>query len=504
MTDGLLTHLTHDQLAAFSAGRLGNDDSAVVEQHLANCSECCEWLKQTPTEDSYVRLLREAVSPETSSTRAMIGSETEIPDGGRLKSELAGLPAAFVEHPRYHVLRLLGRGGMGNVFEAEHRLMRRRVALKIIKPQWLNHPEAISRFRNEVQAAAKLVHPNVVTAFDAEQAGDVHFLAMEFVEGMTLAELVAQRGPLSIDVACEYIRQAALGLQFAHEHGMVHRDIKPGNLMVSEGRDKDALALSSSLAPRPAPLIKILDFGLARFVSESDDLGRQTGADTLLGTPDFMAPEQARDARSADIRSDIYSLGCTLYFLLTGEAPHARCGSPLERALAHLERDPDPLSKFRSDAPDGLQVVLNKMMARRAEGRFQTPADVATALKWPTRFESVGCGTHPPRPLAAGAKRVLLATALVGFVAVMAIVVQIVTDKGELQIQSDIAGTKLTVRQNGQSMRMIVTQIGVTNVRLFSGVYDLDLQDTTTGLQVQPAAVDVKRGKVTSVVVRQR
>ena len=201
--------------------------------------------------------------------------------------EPSELPAELQEHPRYRIVERIGSGGMGDVYRAEHRLMNRSVALKLINSQLVKHPLAVERFRREVQAAARLTHPNIVTAFDAEQAGDVHFLAMEFVEGTDLATVVQQRGALPVAEACDCILQAAEGLQHAHEKGMVHRDIKPHNLMLS-----------------PNGQVRILDFGLAGFATESAILEVDTGVGTegdttplhlttfgsVMGTPDYIAP----------------------------------------------------------------------------------------------------------------------------------------------------------------------------------------------------------------------
>jgi len=501
--DGLLTHPTHEQLATFAAGRLGDDDSNSVEEHLAECDACCQWLKQSPGNDSYVALLRDAVSngragmaAQNPPTAAIAGSATDAPCQVRLpvaSSEgtdeiIAGLPSELTDHPRYRVIRSLGSGGMGAVFEAEHRLMRRRVVLKIIKPKWLSSSEAVLRFRREIQAAAKLVHPHVVTAFDAEQAGDVHFLAMEFVDGVNLSELVSQRGPLPVEMACECIRQAALGLQHAHEQGMVHRDIKPGNLMVTR---------------EPNLCCKILDFGLARFASEESE-GADTSAGVLLGTPDFMAPEQARNSRAADIRSDLYGLGCTFYFLLTGEVPHPGGKTALERALAHAECAPPLLATFRGDVPLALQEVLNRLLAKRPEDRFQTPAELADALALPTRLVSVGWETQSPRshqPLAAGFKRVLMAAGFVGFILVMAVIVQVVTDKGDLRIQSEADGVVLLLSQAGRPVWRIEAEAGDSVKRLPSGEYSLQLKDSPNDLQLSTNRVVLSRGRSVDVVV---
>jgi serine/threonine protein kinase len=294
------------------------------------------------------------------------------------------VPAALVDHPRYRVLELLGRGGMGIVYKVEHRLMERPVALKVVNHHLTTDPAAVERFRREVKAAARLRHPNIVTAYDAEQAGDTHFLVMEFVEGISLAHLVKERGPLPVAQACDFVRQAALGLQYAHEQGMVHRDIKPHNLMVTRATDGQS-----------GGLVKVLDFGLARFAVESLPANQLLAADgaawsatlpealtkvgTIMGTPDYMAPEQARDAHTADIRADIYSLGCTLYYLLAGQVPFTEA-SALGKIQGHLERSPRPLTVVRRDVPTGLQRVLERMMAKDPAQRYQTPSDAASAL----------------------------------------------------------------------------------------------------------------------------
>jgi serine/threonine protein kinase len=272
------------------------------------------------------------------------------------------VPAELANHPRYRVLQLLGAGGMGSVYKAEHRLMERLVALKVINATLINQPGAVERFHREVKAAARLVHSHIVTAYDAEQVGDMHFLVMEFVEGWSLAKVIEKKGRLPVPHACDYIRQAALGLQHAFEQGMVHRDIKPHNLMLtSKGR------------------VKILDFGLARFVSESGKSGGLTSVGAFMGTPDYVAPEQAADAHGADIRADIYSLGCTFYQLLTGEVPFPE-GTAIQKMIAHLQQTPTPVSATRHDVPSGLVSIVDRMMAKDASQRFQTPAEVARAL----------------------------------------------------------------------------------------------------------------------------
>jgi hypothetical protein len=325
----------------------------------------------------------------------------------------APVPPSLIGHPRYRILELLGAGGMGAVYKAEHRRMERFVALKVMSPDLMDRPEMVERFHREVKAAALLTHPNIVTAYDADQAGDGHFLIMEFVEGISLAQKVQREGPLPVARACAYVRQAALGLQHAFERGMVHRDVKPHNLMLT-----------------PAEQVKILDFGLARFVRETASARAETDAATsgtagptapeaaaaltktgaLMGTADFIAPEQATDPARADVRADIYSLGCTLYYLLAGHAPFSE-GTALDKLTAHFERTPAPLTDARRDVPPALARVVERMMAKEPARRYQTPAEAADAL---TPF------LPETRPSRRGVRRFLAVAAAVCSLALLA------------------------------------------------------------------------------------
>ena len=360
-------HPAPDQLASFGLGRLSPDESAWIERHLDACDACNETLVDLQ-DDTFAGIVRSIAS---------CGNEGGEYAATVLGEESSGAPPEpppeLTDHPRYRIVELIGRGGMGDVYRAEHRLMHRPVALKLINARLVNHPEAVGRFQREVQAAAQLTHPNIVTAYDAEQAGDVHFLAMEYVEGRDLARVVAERGPLPVAEACDFIRQAATGLQHAHEAGMVHRDIKPQNLIL-DGNGQ----------------VRILDFGLAGVGLEppaapSDDGAAArseeplTSVGTVMGTPDYIAPEQARDARAADIRSDLYSLGCSLYFLLTGRPPHAGT-TLLAKLMAHATVEPKAVEDVRVDVPAELAEVVRRLLAKDPNARFQTPAEVADAL----------------------------------------------------------------------------------------------------------------------------
>jgi eukaryotic-like serine/threonine-protein kinase len=267
---------------------------------------------------------------------------------------------------QYVVLARLGQGGMGQVFKARHRHMGRVAAIKLIRTDRLDNPNAVLRFLREVQAAA-LSHPNIVHAYDADQIGGKLLLVMEYVEGAAdLARLVKKNGPLPVPQACEYIRQAALGLQHAHEQGIVHRDIKPHNLLLSAN----------------GAVVKILDFGLARVnLAWTDDVesGSITRKGAILGTVDYMAPEQASSPHTVDVRSDLYSLGCTLYYLLTGQVPFPG-GTKMGRIIRHQLEEPPAMERLRPGLPAGVAAVVGRLMAKRPGDRYRTPDELAAAL----------------------------------------------------------------------------------------------------------------------------
>ncbi len=263
---------------------------------------------------------------------------------------------------KYKVLERLGRGGMASVFLCEHKLMRRRVAVKVLPAARSHDPASLERFYREARAVAAVDHPNVVRAYDIDQDDHLHFLVMEYVDGTNLYDLVTRGGPLDPVRAAHYVAGAAAGLQHAHDMGLVHRDIKPGNVLVER-----------------SGVVKILDLGLALFFHDTDDPSTKDHDAGVLGTADYLAPEQARDSHAVDIRADIYSLGGTLYFLLAGRPPFPD-GSVSQKLLLHQTDEPAAVEAVRPGVPAGLAAVVRKMMAKEPADRYQTPAEVTAAL----------------------------------------------------------------------------------------------------------------------------
>ncbi len=264
----------------------------------------------------------------------------------------------------YVVLDLIGAGGMGQVFKAMHRPMERVVALKLLPPAAMESYDAIKRFQREVKAVARLEHPNIVTAHDAGESNGVHYLIMQYVRSRNLRSYVKRTGALSVVRAVDYTLQAAAGLQHAHREGVIHRDIKPSNLLLES-----------------SGTIKVSDFGLALFKEETQSSGgRLTKKGQMLGTVDYMSPEQAEDTREADARSDIYSLGATLHFLLTGSPPFT--GDSVGAVLMAHHCAPIPvLREDRGDVPEELDAVFQKMMAKEPDERYQTITEVIAELQ---------------------------------------------------------------------------------------------------------------------------
>ena len=263
---------------------------------------------------------------------------------------------------KYKLLDHLGTGGMSSVYLAEHVLMQRRVAIKVLPKNRVEDSSYLARFHREAQAAAALDHHNIVRAYDVDNDGSNHYLVMEYVDGRDLQRIVKEDGPLNYAAAAEYIRQAAEGLAHAHQAGLIHRDVKPANLLVDQKN-----------------VVKVLDLGLAQFTDENKASLTVTFDENVLGTADYLAPEQAVDSHGVDARADIYGLGCSMYFLLTGHPPFPG-GTLPQRLMRHQKQPPPSIHVDRPDAPDDLVDICMKMMAKKPNQRYQSAAEVAQAL----------------------------------------------------------------------------------------------------------------------------
>lgn len=374
-----------DALTSFLRGELAEEDSAEVLVALASCEECARRMEDVESQsDSLIDALRNddpdrdfLDEPEFQDVarklQAAVLKETDSAAGPTATAHRGQhiedrQPSESVRIRDYELLNKLGQGGMGAVYRARHVRLKREVAVKVMTTPRLHDPQALARFEREMEAIGRLDHPNIVRATDAGNFNGLHYLVMEYVAGCDVSMLAMLAKPLPVDDACEIVRQAAIGLQHAFENGQVHRDMKPSNLILTEDGT-----------------VKILDMGLALVagaVSDAERTSELTGSGQILGTIDYMAPEQAHDTHTVDVRADIYSLGATLYRLLAGQSPFSShvTKSTLQRLQTLTTEDPPPITEMRENLPDGLVGLLERMLSRNPDDRPQQPADVAHAL----------------------------------------------------------------------------------------------------------------------------
>jgi serine/threonine protein kinase len=327
--------------------------------------------------EQFVELVRRSgLVDDERLSQALSGVDQSVNDSGIVASSLtkAGLLTEWQTEKllqgrhkgfylgKYKLLNHIGTGGMGSVYLAEHQVMRHRVAIKLLSNSLAAQPSYLERFHQEARAAAALAHRNIIRAFDVDQHENFHYLVMEYVDGVDLQAIVSRNGPLAYETVATYTKQAAEGLAYAHRMGLIHRDIKPANLLV----DKEGT-------------VKILDMGLARFSDESQGSLTMAYDQKMIGTVDYLAPEQALDSHKVDARADLYSLGCTMYFMLTGDAPFPQ-GTIPQRLIQHQSAEPTDVREFRPDAPADLIAICKKMMAKSPDDRYQSADEVAEAL----------------------------------------------------------------------------------------------------------------------------
>ena len=374
---------SREKLRQYSVGLLSEEDSDDLAGHLESCADCQATIVSLgDVDDTLVGHLQMPLSSDSClaepQLQAAVAKAAAMPGPGPLPPRApedpgrpaSGMPPALGE---YQVLAELGSGGMGRVYKALHTKLDRVVAVKVLPRGRGGDPQAISRFEREMRAVGRLAHPNIVQAYDAREIDGTPVLIMEFVDGLDLAEIVRRLGLIPVAEACQLVRQTALALQCAHEHGLVHRDIKPSNIMLTRSGE-----------------LKLLDLGLARFYAEGATgvspvwAGEEmTGSGQAMGTADYMSPEQAADSHTVDIRGDLYSLGCTLYKLLSGRAPFSgpQYRSTLEKMHAHVHQPPPPIRQLAPHVPDELAAILDRLLAKDPGDRFATPAEAAAALE---------------------------------------------------------------------------------------------------------------------------
>ena len=489
-------------LSDLALGKLPMGDIDSLGQHVEACSTC-QGIMETldGLEDSVVADIKGQTGP--------LPPNPQLQDQIRQAEEISrivwGEPKPVVpEQPpparlgQYAVLEKIGQGGMGAVYKAVHTRLKRLVAMKMLPASRLADPQAVARFQREMEAVGQLDHPHLVRAHDAGEAEGQHFLVMEYLDGIDLARLVRRTGPLSVADACEAVRQAALGLQHAHEHGLVHRDIKPSNLMLTTDGQ-----------------IKILDLGLARLIGDHAQTEEMTATGQIVGTGDFIAPEQGQDTRQADARSDIYALGCTLYFLLAGKAPFSgpQHDTFVKKVMAHANEPIPPIQIVRRDIPDAVAAIVDRMTAKDPEQRFQTAAEVAKALVpfvEGNDLKNAAAGRaedgNAEQPVQ-GRRRngigyllgmiLLVALGFAGYQYAGAVLL-VLRGEGVLVVVGDKVDVPLAAQAADGSMVQLDLDGGHT-VRLKAGEYDIRITGGGSGAKIEPERVTIHRGRQTVV-----
>ncbi len=532
---------SRDELFDYAVGALSEDDAESMVSHLTECPDCeATLLSLDEAEDTLMGHLRtpavdDAYLEESRCDEAVVRAKA----AADLQTLADGVTLGGAEAPagdlgrigEYQLTEKLGQGGMGMVYKAMHGKLRRTVALKVLPSNRTNDRQAVARFEREMAAVGGLDHPHIVRATHAGEHEGTSYLVMEYVEGLDLSELARRCGPLPVADACELIRQAAVGLQHAHENGLVHRDVKPSNLMLGcDGR------------------VKILDLGLALLQEDRPAAEEVTGAGQAMGTADYISPEQISDSHTVDIRADVYSLGCTLYKLLAGRAPYsgAKYHGAFEKMMGHA-RDPVPSIKdLRRGLPERLVAVIERMLSKapgdrpatpdavaEAMGPFAREADLPQLIQWAEA--RVASPSAPTEPLDGTAEYVSSAVAvsgpdtapyacyrraqpsarrwhrrpavLVGLAAaavlVFGAIFTVVTNRGTLEIKTFDEDVEVSILQDGREITILDTKTG-NKVTLYAGEYQLKLSGEKGDLQLSTDTFTLRRGEKVIVEVRRR
>lgn len=546
--------LSEQELSEFVQGRIDELRVEQIAEHLEACDGCQATVVMLgERSDTFVDQLRTPAKPDA--LEAESACQVAVARlAGRATGQRSGPPVTLLDIGEieqlgpYRIQGQLGVGGMGAVFEAVHTKLKRTVALKILPASLWTNPLAIARFEREMEIIGQLDHPNIVRASDAGEENRMHYLVMEHVDGLDLSRVANRVGLLAIADACEIGRQAAIGLQYANENHLVHRDIKPSNLMLAKVKGQDSRVKSqsgsdsfwpSTLDPRLSTSVKILDLGLALLgEAHSAHENELTTVGQLMGTLDYMSPEQGMDSHEVDIRADIYSLGATLFKLLTGRAPFAapQYDTLLKKVTALANKPVTPIKQLCDDISDELASIIDRMLAKEPAERFSSPHEVAAALEPFARGADLGrllldalnakepeARPQPPviRPVglsptplvttkpALGKFRsgvwnvagLLVVLVLLAFAA--GTVIHIATDNGELIVRAE-EDAKIVVRKDGNTVRQLEVSKGDHTITVRSGGYEVELQGKSDELMVSQNNVTVKRGEQVVVHVQQR
>lgn len=530
MTDPLQNCLSTDELREYALGRLPEPQCDVVASHIETCVACEETISSLDgTADSIVDYLRvpppkrNRPQPEFEQAIQRL-KDTPIVDGDAdAAGQLVQTNILGSERPAeirdYRLIEQLGAGGMGTVFKAVHTKLDRVVALKLLTTRRTNNADAIERFEREMKAIGKLDHAAIVRATDAGEDDGQHFLAMEFVDGFDVSELVDRYGPLSVADACEIIRQAAIGLQHVHEQQLVHRDIKPSNIMVT-----------------PDGQVKVLDLGLALLAEQLEGVEELTTVGQMMGTVDYMAPEQCDDSHDVDIRADIYGLGSTLFKMLTGRAPFAtpERRTPMSRIRALATQQAPRLSECMDDIDPELCGLVSRLLPREPADRPATPGEVAellnqfvtghdlpkavaVALVAPAPARKTGLFTQqaqrsvqpesqqsPSTHASKTGRGWRVAKYLLPLVALAAaaIVFRLQTDKGELIFECNVPNAEIQLLKDGKIHEELSLKQGKTSVSVFSGQYEIRIPGQTDSIEVSTDKFRISRGSSLVAEVR--
>ena len=504
--------LSHEQLQALITADLPEQSADELFAHLESCVDCRSTLDaqhqrlnknrrslvQKPLDDEPI--IKDPAFQRAVKQITQFGSEDSIyidhPGKDHRENKRDQLDLSGKQIDQYRIVTKLGEGGMGTVYKAIHTKLDKVVALKILPAGSHVSDERIARFEREMLSVGRLNHPHIVGATDAREIDGTHFLVMEYLDGIDLSHLVDKKGPLPIADACEIIRQAAVGLQYAHQHGLIHRDIKPSNLMLTTDGQ-----------------VKILDLGLALFQDdqpfENPDHepaeGELTSAGQIMGTPGYMAPEQIDHSHDVDIRADLYSLGCTFFKLLTGEVPfeHLNSESFSQRMKAHINETAPSVLERRIEIPDKLAGILERLLAKNPSERYEDPGQLAQALESFTKGSNLGALTRKTEQQVISAPgrdqrkwRLITAAAVVVTLLLTVFTLQLATNKGEITITSFDPALEIIIKRNGRIVDDFELRQRPQSTSYFAGEYEVEIKGgAPDGATIKNGRFKLTRGK---------